>query len=445
MLSIPPKITNEALEAYCHCPTKFHLKLRGERGVQSDYEIMRAELRSNARARALNRYCKDLAPSGDLRLTRARLQKASQYFFDGVYEDKDLKIHIDGIEKVPDASCARQYSFRPILFSGSIRTEKHQRMVLRVYGHALSTITDQQVHAGLVLNERDGHTKVPLVRGGDDFAIWLEQLFAARRTTTPPSLFLNDHCQICEFETRCRKQALDEGHLSLLNGMTPNEVAKYNAKGLFTVNQISYTFRARRKPKRARATTGPYYFSLQAQALREKKIFIHGSVGFRIAAPRIYFDIEGNPANGIDYLIGALSVEKDVLQYVSFWAGRDDERGRIFSDFLRYISTRPQHQLVHFGSYEIAAFRRGKSFLPYGLSSAIDEAISRSTNLLSVIRTRVYFPTYSNSLKEIGRFLGATWSHASPSGIQALVWRERWLQTNDPRGRAIAFESATAA
>jgi predicted RecB family nuclease len=199
-----------------------------------------------------------------------------------------------------------------------MRTEKQQRMILRTYGHALSTITENQVPVGLISN-RDGTRKVPLVLGANDFAIWLKQLLAARRATTPPPLFLNDHCQICEFQTHCRKRALDEGNLSLLKGMTPNEVAKYNAKGLFTVNQISYTFRARRKPKRARPKTGPHYFSLQAQALREKKIFVQGLVDFKINAPRLYFDIEGNPDNGIDYLIGALNVDKDKTEFVSFW------------------------------------------------------------------------------------------------------------------------------
>jgi predicted RecB family nuclease len=44
----------------------------------------------------------------------------------------------------------------------------------------------------------------------------------------------------------------------------------------------------------------------------------------------------------------------------------------------------------------------------------------------------VYFPTYSNSLKEIGDFLGAKWSQATPSGIHTIAWRERWLRTGDP-------------
>src|SRR6201985_1881661 len=36
----PMKITKEVLEAYLNCKTKGHLKLAGEAGTKSDYEVM---------------------------------------------------------------------------------------------------------------------------------------------------------------------------------------------------------------------------------------------------------------------------------------------------------------------------------------------------------------------------------------------------------------------
>jgi predicted RecB family nuclease len=431
MVSTPPKITNEVLEAYCYCPQKFYLKLQGERGIRTDYELMRAQLRSRIRTTAIRRFARGQRPSTDVQLTRAFLQNAPEYIFDGIYEDQDFTLHIDGVAKVENTNAPTAHALHPILFSGSIRTNKQQKFILRAYGHALSTIIARQVLVGFVWNASDHTTRVPLRLDQKDFSIWIDHLLAARRATTPPPLFLNDHCPICEFQGRCRQQALDEGNLSLLKGMTIKEIAKYNSKGLFTVNQISYTFRARRKPKRARGVTGPHYFSLQAQALREKKIFIHGSVNFPIAAPRVYIDIEGTPDSRIDYLIGALAVDHGKEEFVSFWARRDDETVRIFTEFMRYISILPKHHLVHFGSYELSALRRAKSFLPSEFHSTVDDAVGRSINILSLIRTRVYFPTYSNSLKEIGGVLGASWSEASPSAIQTLVWRERWLRTKD--------------
>ncbi len=53
-------------------------------------------------------------------------------------------------------------------------------------------------------------------------------------------------------------------------------------------------------------------------------------------------------------------------------------------------------------------------------------AVERPTNLLSVIFAKVYFPTYSNTLKEIARFLNFTWSEAEASGSTAIVWRQQW-------------------
>jgi len=55
-VSIPPKITNEALEAYCYCAQKFYLKLQGARGTKTDYELMRAQLRCRTKINEKNRF-----------------------------------------------------------------------------------------------------------------------------------------------------------------------------------------------------------------------------------------------------------------------------------------------------------------------------------------------------------------------------------------------------
>jgi hypothetical protein len=66
----------------------------------------------------------------------------------------------------------------------------------------------------------------------------------------------------------------------------------------------------------------------------------------------------------------------------------------------------------------------------------IDDALARSIDILNVIGTRIYFPTYSNSLKEVGGFLGYRWSDPLSSGLQTLVWRDRWITDHDPSLKA---------
>jgi predicted RecB family nuclease len=79
---------------------------------------------------------------------------------------------------------------------------------------------------------------------------------------------LNRHCDICEFKQFCRAKAAEEDNLTLLRGMTSKQMAHHNSKGIFSVKQLSYTFRLRRPAKRQKQQFH-HDFALQALALRE--------------------------------------------------------------------------------------------------------------------------------------------------------------------------------
>ena len=86
--------------------------------------------------------------------------------------------------------------------------------------------------------------------------------------------------------------------------MSPKERQKFRSKGLFTVTQLSYTFRPRRRPKRQRDKRERYHHALKALAIREKKIHIIGSPEFKIEGTPLYLDVEGLPDRDFYYLIG---------------------------------------------------------------------------------------------------------------------------------------------
>ena len=50
----------------------------------------------------------------------------------------------------------------------------------------------------------------------------------------------------------------------------------------------------------------------------------------------------------------------------------------------------------------------------------------RLVNISPFIYGKVYFPLRSNKLKELGKFVGASWTSPDASGLQSLVWRYRW-------------------
>jgi hypothetical protein len=66
---------------------------------------------------------------------------------------------------------------------------------------------------------------------------------------SPPDLLLNRHCPECEFQARGHQKAIDKDDLSLLGNMAKDERTDFHNKGIFTVTQLSFTFRPRRRPK----------------------------------------------------------------------------------------------------------------------------------------------------------------------------------------------------
>jgi len=66
-------------------------------------------------------------------------------------------------------------------------------------------------------------------------------------------------------------------------------------KGIFSVTQLSYTFRARRKPKRFASKPDKYSHALRALALRERKIHIAGKPELKLKGNPVYMDVEGVP------------------------------------------------------------------------------------------------------------------------------------------------------
>jgi hypothetical protein len=235
---------------------------------------------------------------------------------------------------------------------------------------------------------------------------------------------------MCEFKQFCRDKAVEADNLTLLRGMTLKEMARHNSKGIFSVKQLSYTFRSRRPAKRQKQQFH-HNFALQALAVRENKVHVHGDPILALPSTQVYLDIEGLPDRGVFYLIGVLVVTGQSQQYHCFWA--DDESGQvtIFTQLAALLTGIADWRLFHFGNYEVNALRRMLPRVPESCREALRTILARNTNILSVVSSHVYFPTLSNSLKEVAAFLGFRWTSVEASGLGSVIWREQWEDTHD--------------
>jgi predicted RecB family nuclease len=298
-------------------------------------------------------------------------------------------------------------------------------------GYVLEWVQKKQPIYGYIVGLDGKLHRVKLENGSKTLIPFLEPLgeWAAEELPEPPSLILNRNCPACQFRDMCREKAIQEDNLSLLDGIsTQKAINKYEKKGLFTVKQLSYTFKPRKRRKRAKNPPPVIHKpELQALAIREKKIYLQELPELMRQPVELFLDIEGVPDRQFYYLIGLLVSEKDTTTYYPFWADSPYDEAQIWRDFLEKVSQYPDASIYHYGSFE----PRTLSKLCRRYDTDIKDLIDRLVNVNKYIFGKVYFPVYSNRLKEIGAFVGAKWTVSNATGLRSLAWRSRWEDIRD--------------
>jgi predicted RecB family nuclease len=434
------KITSDVLESYLRCKLKGHLKLAGQQGTKCDFDGMLAELRGEVRLKTIEAiiagYPGDQV-ARNIPLTTSELSRGPQYILDGTLADDSVALHFDALKKVEGASKLGDFHYVPVLFHEGEKVCQEQRLLLAVYGLLLSALQGRAPQNGVVWHGRECKaTRIRLNPDRRKAERLLQDLKEMAGADSPPRFFLNDHCQVCEFSERCNEQAVGEDNLSLLLGMGEKDISAYNRKGFFTVTQISHTFRYRKPRKRAKVHEYPHYYSLQARSIRTGVVHIHGSPSLPKAGTRVYLDIEGIPDRDLYYLIGAAVEAGESLTHHSFWADREANQEDIFLRFAELVGSLPNDCIVlHYGSYEPTAFKRMQERVQPERRAMIQAVIAKLVNVLSIVHRHVYFPTYSNGLKDIAKLVGHQWTDATGSGIQSICWRTTWERTQEPAAK----------
>ena len=429
------KITNGVVENYLNCRHKALLALKGESGSPHDYEVLMNELAEEYRPKAteaLLRRCNlDSAPRISC-VTLDDLKQRHALILDCTIETDQFQFHFDALKRTDEEPSLKSFHYQPVMFRHEENVREAAKMLL-VYGAFI--LGQDQEHmpelGTLVVGQASRITTIQLGKRSQKLVKPLDELRHIRDGTVVPNVRLNRHCDVCEFRQRCGVEATKKDDLSILRGMSDAQIEKYNSRGIFTVYQLSYTFR----PRRRRAASPPprgNAFALKALALREKRTYIQELPDLPIPTTQIYLDLEGLPDENFDYLVGLLIVQDDGTENASsLWADSEREEEQIFQRLFDLISAYSQFTIYHYGSYELRSLDRVNRKSKGRYQGQINSIVQNSVNVLSFFSQTVYTPTYTNSLKEIAGYLGFRWSERNVSGIDSLIWRKRWELSHD--------------
>jgi predicted RecB family nuclease len=424
------KMNPRLFEAFLKCPTKCFLRSTGlpELGnAYADWVQSQNDAYRNEAATRLLKGSQENESSFAPLATESFKSAMWRLAVDVLAQTENLESRLQGVEHVPSKGRGTPAEFIPVRFIRSNKLTKEDRLILAFDALVLSQMLGRKVRLGKIIHGHDHATlRIKVASLLDTVKKLVGKMAALLAIGSPPDLILNRHCAECEFRDRCRQKAVEKDELTLLSGMSEKERKKFHGKGIFTVTQLSYTFRPRKRPKRLRGTREKYHHSIKALAIREKKIHIVGSPEFKIDGMPVYLDVEGLPDVDFYYLIGLrVGNGESAIQY-TLWADSSEDERTIWKDFLCILETIENPVLIHYGSYETAFLKKMSE--RYGgprEGSVAVRATSSAVNVISLIFSHIYFPTFSNSLKDVAGWLGYRWSETNRTGLQTIVWREK--------------------
>jgi predicted RecB family nuclease len=331
--------------------------------------------------------------------------------------------------KVPNKRPLDESRYEPIIFSSVNKLGQEDKIELSFIGYTLSKFLNYLPDNGHVVLV-DGRTIT--VKLSENIkkcqpSITLLQDWLTQNSGLPP-VYLNKHCPYCGFQNSCKEAAIQEDSLSLLGGMTKKQILKFEKKGIFTVKQLSYLYHPRKRGRRSRHERVAHKYELQALAFRTGNIYIQDKL---TEIPKheveIFIDFECIPDESFFYLFGAVVYQADKQANYQFWANTKNDEESAWKDFVSIIERYGNCPLFHYGSFENKAIiKLGERY-----GTPTKTIIERLLNVNTCIYGKLYFPVYSNSLKDICNYLGLSWSSPNASGLQSIVWRHEYDQSKN--------------
>ncbi|MBF0341607.1 MAG: TM0106 family RecB-like putative nuclease, partial [Magnetococcales bacterium] len=424
-------ITSEIVAAYSQCVLRaYNLLCLGKIGITHEYVSILEKDKIKNREEYLGSLTNKMPGARPYSIEELRME--TPVLIGANLDFEDLKVFADIITREENALSKNNhhYVYIPTHITGTHNISKEQKIYLGFIGYVLSKTQKTEVTFGVLIGNKNTHHRIKLSIIYKEIESILKELrkWIACQSPDLPPIILNKYCTLCSFQKECEEKAKESDNLSLLNKLsTLKQLKKYERKGIFTVNQLSYLYRPRRQRKRSRSLpSAQHSLELQALVLRVGKIYLHTIPEIPRNQTELFLDIEGIPDRQSFYLIGLLVCENDNSNYHFFWA--DDSTSDELKAWLCLVEFFRKYKdcpVYHYGNYDAQAI----AILGRRYKTETEEILKRLVNVNNSIYGKVYFPIRSNSLKEIGKFIGASWTSPDASGLESLVWRHHWEST----------------
>jgi len=403
-------------------------KKRLDDGYLHEREVMKALMGTNEVA--------EMATGGDpqslFSATREAMERGAAYIYQGTLVDGDWLGRPDLLVRTDGASGLGNWHYRPLDVKSAHELGPIHRMELVFYSLLLKRVQGvMPATAGIINRDHEEHWFDP---SGEltKFEEILEALVRILKKEKPDPVVRKTCFDTGPWGEACLADAKKTNDIALLYNVDVKKLRALRDLGIRTVADAakmdidSYAGAAPGLTARSLEVA-----KAQARSLEGGIVIIKEPIRLPETGYEIYFDIESDLPNDVDYLYGFLVREGSTdARYIRFLAEKPEDESKMWEAFLAWLPTLPEDFVVyHYASFETMRLRllSGR----YGGSERLDLFMSRMVDLKPSATKQVAFPLYFYGLKYICKSLGFSWRGDIKSGGESIDWYENWCTTGN--------------
>jgi predicted RecB family nuclease len=380
----------------------------------------------------------ELAPTGDsatlFQATLKAMQQGASVIYQGTLIHGDWHGRPDILLRQDGASKLGHWHYVPVDIKTSHEIKVTHRLQLVFYALLLQHVQGLFSEKGAIVNSDKEWIWLELKTFVPEFEDVLAKIEQIRAGEKPPMVLRKACMDTSPWGEACKRQAEAANDIALLYNVDVKKLAALREFGIKTVEDATSAhvqdFVGAAPGLTAHALENA---QLQARSLVHKTVFIKEPVALPHAPLEIYFDIESDLPNDVDYLYGFLlhpAGSKETPKYLSFVAERPQDEAAMWASFLAWLETLPPDYVVyHYAPFELTRLKLLES--RHGGSAALHTFRDRLCDLKPLATKRITYPLYFYGLKYICKFLGFRWTGVLQSGGESIDWYERWCETGD--------------
>lgn len=396
----------------------------------------------------------ELDPDKGVQATLNLMKAGAPLIYQGWLEKKEADVIYRGrpdlLEKQPGNSNFGDWIYVPVDVKSSSEPKTLHKQQLAFYCMILEFVQGYRPATASIINRSFEQREFPieekiLIKTEDD----IQKILAILRGKKP-CVHISSSVKETPWYRECLREAEEQRDISLIYKLRRDTAEALREFGIDTIEKM-----AAQDIDAIPKMPGASYDTLckakvQAQSLVEKRpIFTGIPEPVREAHLKLYFDIEGDPWLGAEYLFGFWIVgdsegkyakvghtvrsEEDGGKYFLYFLAEDPEKeASMWSEFLDWLRILPtEYKVYHYASYEKTAIKKLSE--KYQSSEELQHFQEKLFDLRKCVDKCVVFPLYFYSIKDIAKssFVNFKWRHAKAGGGQSIFWYEKWLENQN--------------